>query len=477
MKIIILGAGRVGASVAELLSSERNDITVVDVDPQALSALTDRFDLKTVVGNAIHPSVLREAGADDADLLIAAAARDETNLVACRIAKQRFNVPTRIVRLRSTELADEVELTGADGFGADYVISPEESVTRAIVKLIEYPEALQVIEFGGGLVALVAARAYEGGRLTGRTIQELRQDLPDVDVRIVAIFRDERSILPDGATRICPGDEVFCLAPTRDIRRVLIELRPRDKKVERVMIAGGGNIGLRLARILESHGKGKLQVKILDAVKRRCEYLAQELSRTLVLAGDATDEDLLGDEHVADMDLFIALTNDDEDNIMAALLAKRMGARRVIALINRRAYGELMQGGQIDVALSPAQATIGELLTYVRSGDVVAVHSLRRGAAEAIELIAHGEAKSSKVIGRRLDQIDLFVSKKAGEKLDEFSGAFVGAIVRGKGDAARVLMAHHDTVFEADDHVIVFVSNNRVIPKVEKLFQVSAGFL
>jgi len=468
MKIIIVGAGRVGGSVAELLAAERNDITVVDSEPAALSYLSERFDLKVVAGNAIRPSVLREAGAADADLLIAAAAHDETNLVVCRIAKQIFNVPTRIVRLRSPELVASEELIGIDGFCADYVISPEGSVTGAIVRLIEYPEALQVIEFAGGKLALVAVRAYQGGRLTGRTIMELKEHLGGVDVRIVAIFRNELSITPDGTTRIESGDEVFCLAAKKDIRRALVELRPADKKVERIMIAGGGNIGLRLARILEKDYRGKYQVKIVDPNKKRCEYLSQELSHTLILAGDATDGDLLGDEHVADMDLFVSLTNDDEDNIMAALLAKRMGARRVIALINRREYGELMEGGQIDVALSPAQSTIGELLTYVRSGDVVAVHSLRRGEAEALEVVAHGEAKSSKVIGKRIEEIDLLSGK---------GGVSVGAIVRGHGDGARVLMAHHDTVIEAEDHVIVFVSNNRMLPKVEKLFQVGAGFL
>ncbi len=454
--------------MAELLAAERNDVTVLDTDLAALSALAERFELRTIVGNAIRPSVLREAGAKDADLLIAAAAHDETNLVVCRIAKQLFNVPTRIMRLRSPEIAGSEELTGPEGFCADYVISPEASVTDAIVRLIEYPEALQVIEFSDGKLAMVAARAYRGGRLTGRTIMELREHLGGVEARIVAIFRNEASIPIAGNTRIEPGDEVFCLAARKDVRKMLVELRPPDKKVERIMIAGGGNIGLRLARILEHDYRGKYQVKVVDPIKKRCEYLSQELSHTLVLAGDATDGDLLGDEHVADMDLFVSLTNDDEDNIMAALLAKRMGARRVIALINRREYGELMQGGQIDVALSPAQATIGELLTYVRSGDVVSVHSLRRGAAEAIEVIAHGEGKSSKVIGKRIEQIDLFQPD---------TGVSVGAIVRGKGDGAKVLMAHHDTVIEPEDHVIVFVSNNRMVPKVEKLFQVGAGFL
>lgn len=474
MKIVIVGAGKVGASVAERLASERNDITVVDTDPVCLAALAERLDLKTVTGNGTHPTVLQEAGIEDADMLIAAAAHDETNLVACRIAKQRFNVPTRIARVRAPEFADHPELTGEDGFCVDYVICPEQSVTDAITRLIEYPGALQVLEFGGGKLSLVVARAYEGGALVGRPIHELRTHLPGVDARVVAVYRNERSIVPYGDTTIEAGDEVFCLAAKKDIRKLLMQLRPMDKTVKRIMIAGGGKIGLRLARALEREPghRGRYQVKLIDPDKKRCEYLAGELSATLVLAGDATDEDLLAGEHVQDMDLFIALTNDDEDNIMASLLARKMGARRVIALINRRAYGDLMQGGQIDIAIAPAQATIGELLAHVRRGDIIAVHSLRHGAAEAIEAVAHGAAGSSRVIGKRVEEIDLFSADGRGSG----TGVFIGAIVRGKADAARVLMAHHDTMIEAEDHVIVFVTNRRMIPKVEKLFQVQAGF-
>lgn len=469
MKIIIIGAGRVGASVAESLASEQNDITVIDTDPSHLDILQERYDLRTVAGNGIHPTVLREAGIEDADLFIAAAARDETNLVACKIAKQFFNVPTCIARVRAPEFIDHPELTGsAEGFGVDYVICPEQSVTNAISKLIEYPEALQVLEFADGKVSLIAVRAYAGGPLVSCAIEDLKKHIPNVDARVVAIYRDARAVEPGGKTMIEPGDEVFCLAATGNIRKVLAELRRMDRPVRRIMIAGGGNIGLRLARQLESGGRGRFTVKIIEPVKRRCEYLASQLSSTLVLSGDATDEDLLDDEHVSDMDLFISVTNDDENNIMAALLAKRMGARRVIALINRRAYGDLVEGGQIDIAIAPSQATIGELLAYVRRGDVVAVHSLRRGAAEAIEAVAHGDLKSSRVIGRKVEDIDLLSGKTP--------GAMIGAIVRGTGDAAVVLMAHHDTVIEAEDHVIVFVSNKRLIPKVEKLFQVDAGF-
>jgi trk system potassium uptake protein len=267
-----------------------------------------------------------------------------------------------------------------------------------------------------------------------------------------------------------PGDEVFFLAASEHIRSVVSELRRMDKPVRRVLLAGGGNIGLRLARALDTgegieNWAGGYNVKIIEFNKRRCEQLASQLSsRVLVLHGDATDEDLLSDEGVEECDLFCALTNDDENNIMSALLAKRMGARRTIALINRKSYGELMQGGQIDIAISPSHATLSNLLKHVRRGDVVAAHSLRRGAAEALEIIAHGDPRNSRVVGRKIEEIELP------------RGATIGAVVRGQGEMARVMMAHHDTKIEAGDHLILFVANKRLIPRVEKLFQVGVGF-
>jgi len=464
MKIVVLGAGRVGASVAENLVSERNDITVIDIDAGLLAQLAERYDISTVTGNGILPSVLKRAGVEDADLFIAVAALDETNLVACRIAKQMFNVPRRIARVRSTEFLGDRALVGDDGFCADFVICPEESVTRAIHKLIEVPEALQVLEFGGGKVSMVAVRADPAGPLVGHPIGDLRRHAPKTDARIVAIFRNERPIAPEGGTLIEPGDEVFCIAATDRIRGVLAELRPRAAAVKHVLVAGGGKIGLRLAKSLA----GDYQVKVIEPDKKRCEAIAAELGVTRVLAGDATDEALLAHEQVSEMDLFVAVTSDDEDNILSALLAKRMGAKRVVALINRRVYADLVQGGQIDIAIAPSQVTLSELLAYVRRGDVATVHSLRRGAAEAIELVAHGNAKTSAVIGRRIQDLDLFT--RAREQ------AMIGAIVRGRGDAAEVLMAHHDTVIEADDHVIVFVAHKGLIPRLEKLFEVGVGY-
>ncbi|MDP1862731.1 MAG: Trk system potassium transporter TrkA [Thiobacillus sp.] len=456
MKIIILGAGQVGSNLAESLVAENNDITVIDLEATRLALLQDRFDLRTVRGHAAHPTVLLQAGAEDADMLVAVTQSDETNLVACRIASTLFNVPTRIARIRSHDFLGQKAGFLAEHFGVDHVISPEQEVTETLRRLIEHPEALQVLDFAEGKVRLVAVRAYHGGPLVGHELRDIKRHMPNLECRIPAIYRRDRGIVPTGITVIEPGDEVFFLARKADIPFVLRELRRMERPVKRVMIAGGGNIGRRLAARIENN----YDVKVIEHNKAVSSLLAEQLHHTLVLHGDATDEELLEQENVAAMDVFCALTNDDEDNIMSALLAKRMGAHRVIALINRSAYVDLVQGGEIDIAISPAQATVGPLLSKIRRGDMVAVHSLRRGAAEVLEVAVHGDAKTSRVVGRRLDEIDLP------------DGAAVAAVIR-NGD---VIIAHHDTLIEAEDHLILFALNKHIIPKVEKLFQVGFGF-
>ena len=473
MKILILGAGRVGESVAESLVSEQNDITVIDTDPHRLAALQDRLDLRGVVGNGTQPSILKHAGAEDSDMLIACAPMDETNLVACKIAHDVFNIPTRIARVRSQEFADGSPLLGKEGFAVDETICPEESLTTYIRKLIEFPEALQVLEFSQKRVSLIAVRAVQGGRLVNHVISDLIKLAPNLPMRIVAIYRRDlmgldRLVVCDGSTRVEIGDEVFVLAANEHIRQALDALHQRDEPVKRIMIAGGGRVGLRLAR----HIGTQCEVKIIEESTARCEYLTTQLpDRTLILKGDTTDEDLLEDENVQDTDLFLALTSDDEDNIMSCLLAKRMGAKRVLALINRRAYADLVQGTgtQIDIAISPSQTVIGELLAHVRRGDVVAVFSLRRGASEVLEIIVRGDRKSSRVVGRRI------------EELPRPGDAAIGAIVRtvtddGGKERKEVIIPHHDTVIQSGDHVIIFVPRKRMVRQVEKLFQVSATF-
>ncbi len=475
MKIIILGAGQVGSSVAEALASEANDITVVDSSGAALAQLADRLDVRTVTGNATLPSVLVNAGIEDAEMLVAVTQSDQTNLVACKIARGLFNVPTRIARLRGADFLADRKLLADDMFSVSHAICPEQEVTDYIARLVAFPEALQVLEFASGSVTLVCVRAYEGGLLVGKPIRAMREHLPPaVEARIAAIFRNLQPVEPEGDTRIEAGDEVFLLAATRVIRPILRELRRMLEPVKRVMIVGGGHIGARVASTLQDD----YEVKVIERDASRAEAIAVRLGGSLVLCAEATDEKVLAQENIDEMDMFLALTNDDEDNIMAASLAKRLGCKRVLALINRRAYADLVQGGPIDIGLSPAQISIGSLLAYVRHGDVVRVHSLRRGAAEALELVVHGDRSTSKVVGRRI------------EELPVIKGARIAAIVRpGKETTVvqhgafridelldEVVIPHHDTVIEVDDHVVVFCTRKRQVPQVEKLFQVSAGF-
>lgn len=477
MKVIILGAGQVGASVAEGLVSEENDITVVDSDAGRLKALQDKLDLRTVVGNAATPSILRQAGAEDADMVIAVTQSDQSNLVACKLAQSVFNVPTRIARLRSRDFLEDASLLAPENFGVDFALCPEQVITDYICRLIEFPEALQVLSFARDRVSLVGVRAYEGGLLVGKPIKQMRDHLPpDMDARVVAIFRHNQPVFPEGDTVIEAGDEVFILAAAEHIRAVLRQLRRMTTPVRRIMIAGGGNIGFRLAKSLEK----RYEIKLIEARHERAEMLAGELDDALVLLGDATDEELLEQENIGEMDLFIALTNDDEDNIMAGSLAKRLGCKRVVALINRRAYAEMIEGGPIDIGISPAQVSIGTLLTHVRHGDVAEVHSLRRGAAEALELVAHGDARTSKIVGRRIDQIDW----PHGVTVAAVVRHFERSVIVGQTDEwtsitrhGEVVVAHHDTVIEPDDHVIVFCTRKKLARKVEKLFQVGFHFL
>lgn len=457
MKIIILGAGSVGSTLAANLTSEANDITLIDVDAKKLQNLQDRLDIRTVVGPASHPDVLRAAGADDADMLIAVTDNDETNMVACQVAYTLFHTPTKIARVRSAEYLKYPQLFTQEALPIDVFISPEELLTENIFRLIENPGALQVLDFADGLVQLVAIRAYYGGPLVGHELRELRQHMPNIDTRVAAIYRRNRAIIPEGHTVVEADDEVFFIVAKKNIRTVMGELRRLDNPYKRIMIAGGGNIGRRLAKRLE----GKYQVKLIDHNIARTQILAEELTNTIILRGDVSDEELLREENIEDMDVYCALTNDDEVNILSSILAKRMGARKVMTLINRASYVDLIQSGEIDIAISPQQVTIGSLLAHVRRGDVVKAHSLRRGAAEAIEAIAHGDKESSKVVGRRIEELKLP------------PGTTIGAIVRGK----EVLIAHRDTVIESNDHVILFVIDKKHLSAVERLFQVDVMFI
>jgi trk system potassium uptake protein TrkA len=461
VKIIILGAGQVGRTAAyHLAREEANDVTVVDVDDDVLRDLQDRLDIRTVRGNAASPRTLEQAGAAGADMLVALTNSDEVNMVACQVAWTLFRTPTRIARIRSPDFTSRTELfrsppdgTAADGrggFAVDMYVSPEQLVTTYIRRLIRYPGALQIVDFANGRVRLVGLRAVQGGLLVGQQLRNIRKHLPDIDTRVIAIYRAGRSLRPEGDTVIESGDEVFFLAATKDIRLVMSEMRKREEPVRRVVIAGGGNIGLRLAQELEEEN----QVKIIERDPARAARISEQVSSAIVLNGDAADEELLVEENIDGVDAFVALTNSEEANILSAMLAKRLGCPKVMALISKPAYAELMETGAIDVAISPQTVTIGSLLAYVRRGQVEQVHSLRRGAAEAMEAVAPSRP-GGPVVGHRVEEIPLP------------EGATIGAIVRGDD----VIMAHHDTVVAPNDHVILFLTDRRHVAAVGRLFQ------
>ena len=457
MKIIVLGAGQVGSTVAQNLASEHNDVTVVDTNMNTLQELQNRIDLSTVFGHAAYPDVLRQAGAEDADMIIAATNSDETNMIACQIAYTLFKTTSRIARVRSQEyLVEKGTLFQKKHIPIDVLISPERLVTDHIERIIQHPGAIQVVDFADGRVRLVGVTAEASAPMTGKSVNEIHKLLPpNTGVCIASLFRDNQPIMPDQAV-VQEGDIVFYIAAKGNTVSIMEFFHKTDKPSKHVMIAGGGNIGMALAQRLES----KYRVKIVEKDKERAAHLAETLDSALVLCGDVADQDLLLEEHINSMDLFCALTNDDEANILSAMVAKKMGARSVMSLINRPAYVDLVERDFIDVAISPHNVTIGGLLRHVRRGDVVAVHSLRRGMAEALEAIAHGDKDTSEVVGRTISELPL------GE------GTIIGAVVRGN----QVIIGYNDLEIEAEDHVIVFVADKALIPDVENLFQVGVTY-
>lgn len=455
MKIIILGANQVGSTLAENLVNENHDITVVDSDSHRLSDLQNRIDIRTVRGSPAHPTTLRHAGAGDADMMIAVTNNDEVNMVACQAAYSVFDLPTKIARIRASEYFKFPELFGREHLPVDVFISPEQLVIKYMERLIEHPGALQVLDFANDKVKLVAMKPFFGGAMVGKSIASLSEEL-NIEFRVVAIYRLNHAIIPDGETVIEVGDEVFFLAAEKNIRKVMGALRRLDQPYRRIIIAGGGNIGMGLAKALEL----RFDVKVIERNVERAEEIATELNQATVLNGHIADRELLFNENIESTDVFCAVTSDDEANIMSCMLAKRFGVKTVMALIQQTIYVDLVESSTIDIAISPQQATVSSILRYVRRGDIVSVHSLRRGAAEAIEIVAHGDEGTSRVIGRKLKDISLP------------SGATVAAVVRGD----KVMIAHGDIVLETDDHVILFIVNKKKVRDIEKLFQVSLGF-
>ena len=458
MKIIILGAGQVGTTLAANLVSEDNDITLVDNESQHLQNLQDKHDLRVVKGSPSSPKILRDAGAADADLMVAVTASDETNMIACQLGYTLFNTPTRIARIRNAEyLREKDKLFNDENVPIDHLISPENLVTDEITRLIAYPGALQVAYFANNRISIVIVKAYYGGPLVGYALSAFKEHMPHIDCRIISILRNDRLIRPQGSTIIEAGDEITFICATEHIKAVMSELQRLEKTYKRIMIVGSGNIASGVAKQLED----KYQVKLIERDGEKAKVLAERLSKTLVFHGDASDQNLLFEEHIESVDVFLSLSADDEANIMSALLAKRLGAKKAMVLIQRMAYINLIQGGTIDIAVSPQQATISALLGHVRKGDIKSVASLRHGTAEAIELVVHGDATTSNVVGRHIGDLKLPV------------GAMIAAILRKN----EVIIARRQVVIEEGDNVIVYINDKKSVSEIEKLFQPSAFFI
>ena len=453
MQILILGANPVGVTLADTLSKERNVVTVVDPDPEKLAPLNESLDVRTVIGHPAHPEVLKRADAEDATLLLAVTDNDEVNMTACHIARKLFSTPSRICRLRSRSYLQHPELFQHGEQSGETLIHPEQLITDEIAMLLEVPGALQVLDFADGLISLVSTRVQDGSPLAGGEVREWLSHMPaGTKGYIAALYREGKTIIPKGDTQVMAGDEAFFLADKRHIGVLLRDLNPRNLPCRRVMFAGGGNIGERLASKIED----KYKIRIVEPLPARCDYLAEQLDHAIVVRGNATDRDMLIHEDVHRCDVFCALTNDDATNIMSSLLAKNLGAKRVIALISDPGFVDLIHSSDIDIVLSPRQFTISSILAHVRRGEVSAVHSLRRGTAEALEIVLHGDARTSRVIGRRVRDLPMP------------DGTTIGGLVRD----GKVLFVNGSTELRRGDHIILFITERDQISKVEDLFQV-----
>ena len=484
MKILILGCGQVGSAIAEELAAmPSNDVTIVDTDEQALKNIASRLDVQTLVGNAASPVLLEQAGAPDTDMLLALTRSDETNLVACKLAATLFNIPQRIARVRNSAYQEYGETdqdpdtlsASLKAFDITDSIHPEHLLTEHVAGLLSYVRALQVLPFAHDKVRMVVAEAKADDWLVGKSLVQINAQLGEtLDCQISAIYRNTRLIVPQPETVIEEGDEIAFMVDSKHMAAVMYVLFEYNQSNHRVMIAGGGNVGFRLAKKMEH----KLNIKITEEDAQRAEAqmkivkdlkkwidlyreVHEQLDNTLVLYGSATDESLLTREYINEIDVFCALTNDDENNIMAGLLAKNLGAKRVISVINRARYVDLLTGNQLDIIVSPHQITIGSVLAHVRRGDIAAIYPLRRGAAEVIEAVVHGDRATSSLVGRRVDEVKWP------------STCHIAAIVRGD----EVIMGrHHDQILADGDRLVLFVSRRRVSRELEKLIQVKMGF-
>ena len=454
MNIIVCGAGQVGASIARQLADEANDVTVIDSDRAVVQRLSDTVDARAIVGNASLPDVLEEAGAKTADMIVAVTHSDEVNMVACQVAHSLFDVPEKIARVRHQSYLNPVwaDLYSRDHMPIDLIISPEIEVARAIERRLQVPGALDMLPFGDGRVRVIAVRCEEGCPIINTPLRQLTELFPDLNIMVIAISRDSRLIVPSGDDQMLQGDEVYFAVDSEHVARGMAAFGHEEPEARRVVIIGGGNIGYFLIRELETGHPG-LDLKVVELSPERARYLAERLRHTTVVCGDALDSEIFIEINIGLAQAVIAVSNDDEVNILAALLAKRAGCRTAISLVNNSSYGPLMGSLGVDVTVSPRESTVSTILQRIRRGRILTVHSIRDGAAEIIEAEALG---MSPMVGRPLIETKLP------------AGIIVGAILRGD----EVIIPRAQTVIREHDRIVILAAA-RAVKKIEQMFAVS----
>ena len=454
MKVIVCGAGQVGTTLARQLSSEANDVVVIDQSADLIRRLDDSLDVRGIVGYASRPSVLEQAGAADADMIIAATVSDEVNMMACIVGHTLFHIPTKIARVRDQEYSAErwSALFDKDGLPIDVIISPEQEVARAIMRRLHAPGAIEMIELAENAIRLVGVRLGENSPIINTPLRQLTAVFPDLNVQVVGVVRDSKSFVPDDQDQLFPRDEVYFVADTLHVPRAMAAFGLDLPESHRVIIVGGGNIGRRLARIIEEEDSD-ISATVIERDPERAQNIAQRLARTTILNGDAMEPELLEDANAKRADTVIAVTDHDETNILAVLLAKRYGTKQAIALVTRPAYSALLQPLDIDVVINPRSITASTILQHVRRGRVRAVYSIGDNFGEIIDIEA---MESSGIVGKPLSDSRLP------------HGSMVGAIVRD----GKVIIPRADTVIKPADRVILFATET-VIKKVERIFAVS----
>jgi len=457
MRVVICGAGQVGYGIAERLAAEQNDVSVIDTSPHLIQAIRDTLDVRGLVGHGAHPDVLAQAGAEGADMIIAVTLFDEVNMVACQVAHSLFQVPTKIARVRAQSYRQPhwSDLFSADHMPIDVIISPEVEVGETVLRRLQLPGAIDVVRFADDDIAVLGIECDENCPVVDTPLSQLTELFPDLKAVVVGVFRDEKPFVPHSDDFMQAGDIAYVVVSHDHMQRTLEVFGHEEQEATRVVIAGGGNIGLYVAKTLEERN-ARTRAKVIEFSEERARLVADQLSSTVVLHGSALDPDILREADIEDTDTLVALTNEDQINVLACVMAKRLGAQRTMTLVNSRNFAGLAQDLSIDAAVSPRSVTVSRVLQHVRRGRIRAVYSIHNGEAEAIEAEA---LETSPLVGRPLRELELP------------EGIRIGAIYRNK----EVIIPDGSTKIAAHDRVIIFALADRV-RQVEQMFRVSLEF-